>query len=146
MGLQKPIHCRFMIHDDPCNAVYFQNNYVQTATLNRTPSSRISKSLVQSNRNVSPYPRSQVNLRLEVQLNTKQKCSILQLPIVVDRSLDDVAGWAVEVGRGGRKWGGGSAHGDFAAAGGLAIVAAAVRHVAARTSGSVAGTVSFMSF
>lgn len=45
------------------------------------------RSLVQSNRNITAYPCRQVNLRLQIKLDPQQQRRILELAVVVDRTL-----------------------------------------------------------
>lgn len=52
--------------------------------------------LVQSDGNISPNSRCQMNLRLQIQLDSQQQRGILLLAIVVDRAFDDVSCRPVE--------------------------------------------------
>ena len=55
---------------------------------------------VQPDRYVSTNASCEMNLCLEIELNSQQQRCILWLAVVVNRALDDVACRAVEVGRG----------------------------------------------
>jgi hypothetical protein len=89
------------------------------------------KRSVQANRYVSANPSCEMDLCLEIQLDTKQQRCILGLAIIVDGPFDDVAGRSAEVGGG---WYGSDVAGNFAAARGLAFTAC-VGHVAGGTGG-----------
>jgi len=45
--------------------------------------------LIESNRDITTYPCSQVDLGLEIQLDAKKQGSVLEPAIVINRSLDD---------------------------------------------------------
>jgi hypothetical protein len=89
------------------------------------------KRLVQPDGDVSAYPGSQVDLCLEVELDSEKESSVLLLAILVDRALDHVAGRAVEAGgRGNSANGAAGGAGDLATAGSLASFAGSVGGVA----------------
>jgi len=92
---------------------------------------------IQSNCNVSSYPRCQVNFGFQIQLDTQQERSILGLSVIIDRPFDNGSGRAIQI-RGRRRVA--DVGGNLTATRGLTVVR--VRHIASGASGGFARTVS----
>lgn len=55
--------------------------------------SRLCEQLVKTNQDIAPDPRSEVDLRLQVEFNSNRKRSVLEVAVLVNCSLEEIS-WA----------------------------------------------------